>query len=170
MFEINDIQTSGIGIYFKRGALLSELMKLPEPKEGYSYDWGDEHGIEYDDNSPIVYKPLQYDVTVYISAPTPSALMNVRSTLLGILSDPAGFSLNVSPLEREFKLRYKGSSGARLISPIYSNGQQWCEIGLKLENNFDEVRTMLYLADMDGLLAATSDDELIVVTDLRQLF
>ncbi|TCV17143.1 hypothetical protein EDC17_101162 [Sphingobacterium alimentarium] len=170
MFEINDIQTSGIGIYFKRGALLSELMKLPDPKPSYSYDWGDEHGIEYDDSAPMVFAPLQYDVTVYITANSPSALMDVRTALLNILSDPAGFSLNVLPLEREYKLRYKGSSGTRLISPIYSNGQQWCEIGLKLENNFDEVRTMLYLADMNGLLAATSDDELILVTDTRQLF
>lgn len=170
MFKLDNIVASEIGIYFKRGALLSELLKLPEPKEGYSYDWGNEHGVEYDTTSPMVFKSLQYDVTVYLCADSFSELLNVRSNLLELITNPEGFSLWIDAFEREFKLRYKGNGGAKLISPLFTNGKHWCEVNLKLENNFDPVSLQLYLADMEGDLATTSDDEYIMVTGVKQLF
>ena len=170
MFKLDDVLASEMGIYFKRGALINELLKLPEPKDGYSYDWGNEHGVEYDNTSTIKYKPLQYDVTVYLCADTISGLLDVRSNLLNIITKKEGFSLWVDAFEREFKLRYKGSGGAKLISPLFTSAKHWCEINLKLENNFEPVSVLLYLADMDGDLATTSDDEYIMVTGVKRLF
>lgn len=151
-FAIDDKNTATeFRLFFKRG-VWSELLKLPTPKERAFYDWPDEHGKEYDDFSPAVYEPLQYNIGCYLSSTSRTRLQEQREVLLNTLKKPEGFNLRVDALGRSFALRYISSPDLSIFNPRRTTGIIYTEFNLTLENNFDSVGVDFYLADINGLI------------------
>src|SRR5690606_22226247 len=93
MFSIDNTNTDGLGLYFRRDSIYNELGKLPKPKERFYNDWIDEHGKDYDTQAPTVYESLQYDIQCYLVAEGVADFQEKRASLLEILSRPEGFTL-----------------------------------------------------------------------------
>jgi len=168
-FELNANNTESLGLFFKRGSLYKELLKLPKPKQRVFNEWPDEHGKEYDTTSPTVYESLTYTIDCYLVAADVADLMNKRRVLLELLSAPDGFSLYSNTLQRGYSLRYIDSPSFNTLVPVWRNDTLYCEFSLALENNFDAVDVLLPLATEGGLVL-TEDNEKIYVQDKRQLF
>lgn len=167
--SLNDTPSQDLGLFFKRGGLYSELLKLPKPKERYSYDWMDEHGKEYDTISPTVYESLRYEIPCYLVASDVDDLQAKRTAVLELISAPEGFNFYSNTLGRGFKLRYIDSPSFRTLNPVWSKGRLYCEFTLVLENNFDPTITEFILAD-DSNIIVTEVDEQIIVQDYQQHF
>lgn len=169
MFNINDFSTDGLGLYFKKDSIYNEFLKLPKPKERFFNDWKDEHGKDYDETSPTYYEPLQYQIQCYLIADYTSDLINKRSQILSLISNPAGFTIYSNTLGRGFHLRYIDSPSFRNLNPIWSQGKLYCEFTLVLENNFNPTEVEYELSDEENFMF-TENDEQIIVTDLTQEF
>ncbi|MFD1770859.1 hypothetical protein [Sphingobacterium suaedae] len=167
--NFNDTPSQDLGLFFKKGGLYGELLKLPKPKERYSYDWKDEHGKEYDTFSPTVYESLQYNIPCYLVANDVDDLQAKRTAILELISAPAGFDFYSNTLGRGFKLRYIDSPSFRTMNPIWSKGKLYCEFTLVFENNFDPTITQFALADEYNFIV-TENDEQIIVEDYKQHF
>lgn len=168
-FELQGENTEGLGLYFKKGSLYKEFLQLPKPKERYSYDWKDQHGLERDTISPIAYEAMRYNIGCYIVANDLSDLLNMRTALLELLSNPEGFIFKSNTLGKSYKLHYIECQGFNTLNPIWSNGKLYCEFNLVLENDFEPTLNEFYLAD-DEALIITEDDEYIVVEDYEVNF
>jgi len=169
MFSIETLNTEGLGLYFKRGSLFSQLLKFPKPKERFSNNWLDEHGKEYDNVSPIVYESLQYNIDCYLVASSVGDLLEKRSQILELSSGPSGFTFFSNTIGRGFRLRYLDSPSFRNMVPLFSKGQIYCEFTLNLENNFEPTESWFYLADDEGYIL-TENDEYIILDDISQNF
>lgn len=165
----NDIPTRELGLYFKKGGLYQELLKLPKPKERFSYDWKDENGKEYDTITPTVYESLQYNIPCYLVADNIDDLQAKRAAILELISAPEGFSFYSNTLGRGYYLRYIDSPSFRTLNPIWSNGKLYCEFSLLFENNFDPTLTSFALADEYNFIITESDEQ-IIVEDYQQNF
>lgn len=168
-FNINDKSTEGLGLYFKRGSLYSELLRLPKPKQRFFNEWADEHGRDYDESAETVYDPLEYDIACYLVAEDVYDLQEKRSAILSMISAPGGFTMFSNTLGRGFHLRYMDSPSFRNLTPLFVQGKLYCEFTLKLENNFQETDTQFFLAD-DEAFILTEDNEYIIVTEKQQNF
>ena len=169
MFNINEANTEGLGLYFKRDSIYNELGKLPKPKQRFFNDWADEHGKDYDEVSPTYYEALEYSIGCYLVAIDIADFQEKRSVILSIISAPSGFTLFSETLGRGFHLRYIDSPSFRHINPVWSSGKLYCEFVLKMENNFKPTLTEFFLADEDDYIL-TEQDEYIIVNDLQQNF
>lgn len=169
MFDINSANTEGLGLYFKRSSLYRELLRLPKPKARFSNDWIDEHGKDYDSQSPTLYESIKYSIGCYLVAESIGDLMEKRSALLAIISLPEGFTLFSNTLGRGYKLRYLDSPSFRNMVPLFTSGRMYCEFTLELENNFDPTDTEFLLTDsVDYVL--TEQDEYVIAPILTQNF
>lgn len=169
MARLNDSETEGLGLYFKRDGLYRELLKLPKPKQRFFNEWADEHGKDYDDSAPTVYESLEYDISCYLWATDAANLQYKRSAILDLISAPDGFTLFSNTLGRGYHLRYIDSPSFRNLTPLFVQGKLYCEFTLKLENNFKPSEAEFFLAD-DTDYILTEDEEYIIVTDKQQRF
>lgn len=169
MFSIDNANTEGLGLYFRRGSIYNELGKLPKPKERFFNNWADEHGKDYDTQSPTVFEALQYDIQCYLVAEGVADFQTKRSSLLEILSQPEGFTLFSNTLGRGYHLRYLDSPTLRHLVPIWSVRRIYAEFTLRLENNFAPSEMRFFLTDeIDYVL--TENDEFIEITQTQQNF
>lgn len=162
MFELEGENTEVLGLYFKKGALNRELLKLPKPKERYVYDWMDQSGLERDTTSPIVYEKATYNIGCYLVANDIADLFKKRTDVIEILSNPAGFILKSNTLGKSFKLYYMDSTGFNTLTSVNTNGKIYCEFILVLENDYEGTINEFYLADETSLIV-TEDGDYIVV-------
>lgn len=162
MFELAGQNTEGLGMYFKKGTLNRELLKVPKPKARYTYDWKDQHGVERDTVTPIVYETMQYNISCYLVAENIADLLNKRDAVIHLLSNPAGFILKSNTLGRSYKLYYIDSTLFNTLNPINTNGKLYCEFSLTLENDYEATVNEFYLSD-DNALIVTEDDDYIVI-------
>lgn len=169
MFNINEANTEGLGLYFKRDSLYKELLRLPKPKERYTKDWRDEHGLEVDRMSPTRYEAIEYSISCYLVAEDVNDLQEKRENIITILGNPNGFRLYSQTLGREYRLDYLDSPSFRNITPLFIQGRIYCEFTLNLRNNYDPTLTEFYLADDENYIL-TEQDEYIIVNDLQQNF
>jgi len=167
--QLNDKSTEGLGLYFKRGSLYSELLRLPKPKQRFFNEWADEHGKDYDESAPAYYEPLEYDIACYLVAADVADLQEKREAILSLISAPAGFTFFSNTLGRGYHLRYIDSPSFRNLTPLFVQSKLYCEFTLKLENNFHATDTQFYLAD-DEAYILTEDNEYIIVTEKQQNF
>lgn len=169
MFSIDNTNTDGLGLYFRRDSIYNELGKLPKPKERFYNDWIDEHGKDYDTQSPTVYESLQYDVQCYLVAEGVADFQEKRASLLEILSRPEGFTLFSNTLGRGFHLRYLDSPTLRHLVPVWSGRRIYAEFTLRLENNFAPTETWFFLTDeVDYVL--TENNEYIEIAQTQRNF
>ncbi|HAF36725.1 MULTISPECIES: hypothetical protein [Sphingobacterium] len=168
-FAIDNKNTAAkFSLFFKRG-VWSELLKLPTPKERAFYDWPDEHGKNYDDFSPTIFEPLQYNIGCYLSSTSLARLQEQREVLLNILKKPEGFNLRVDALGRSFALRYITSPDLNIFNPRKTINIIYTDFTLVLENNFAPVGVDFYLADVNGLILSYPDKP-IQFEQQKQLF
>lgn len=169
-FKLEDkVAETSFGLFFQRGTL-SQLLKLPTPKERASHNWGDEHGLDYDRVSPTYFESIQYNIKCYLKSTSLTDLQNQRDALLEILSKPSGFNLRVDALGRSYSLRYISSPDFRVLNhmPVESD-EIYTDFTLVLENNFDPVGVDFYLADVNGLILSYPDKP-IQFEQQKQLF
>lgn len=169
MFDIENANTEGLGLYFKRGSLFGELLKLPKPKERFFNDWADDHGKDYDSTTPTFYEALKYSIGCYLIADDIGDLQDKRTAILSLISNPAGFTLYSQTLGRGFHLRYLDSPSFRNMTPLFAKGKLYCEFTLELENNFAPADTEFYLAD-DQAYILTENNEYITITEKQRNF
>ncbi|MBE8712528.1 hypothetical protein [Sphingobacterium hungaricum] len=164
MFDINAENTEELGLYFKRGSLFSELLKLPKPKPRFFNEWATENGKDYDTTSPTVYEAITYSPTCYLVADSVEDLLSKRSAIIQILSAPSGFTFGVKLFGREYHLRYLDSPSFRNLTPIATtNGKQYCEFALNLENNFQPTNVdAIWIAEGGAEITTESGDNIWV--------
>lgn len=162
MFELEGQNTEGLGLYFKKGTLNKELLKLPKPKARYTYDWKDQHGLERDTISPMYYEPVTYNIGCYLVGNDVADLLSKRDSLINVISNPAGFILKSNTLGRSYKMTYIDSTNFNVLSGINGNSKIYCEFMLVVENDYQATINEFYLAD-DTVLILTEDDSYIVV-------
>jgi len=162
MFELGGENTEGLGLYFKKGTLNGELLKLPKPKARYTHDWGDENGLERDTISPMVYEPAKYNISCYIVADDLTDLLAKRISVIEILSNPEGFILKSATLGQSYKLHYIDSTIFKTLNPIHHNGRLYCEFNLVLENDYQATLNQFILEDIDGLILSENDEHIVV--------
>ncbi len=160
--SFNDKPQTALGIHFKQGTLYNQLLRLPKPKERYSYDWKDEHGKEVDEVSPTVYEAIQYNFACYLEADNLPDFMAKRAALLAILSAPEGFILTSHTLGLSYKLRYIDSPSFNTLTPIWREGKLYAEFTLTLENNYAPTINVFELADEESLIVTESGDQIYV--------
>ncbi|PVH27012.1 hypothetical protein [Sphingobacterium corticibacter] len=160
---LNSTPATSLGLYFRRGSLYSELLKLPKPKERFFNEWPDQHGREYDTTSPTVYEPLQYSIACYLTADSIGDLQQKRSDVLELISKPEGFTLFSETLGRGFALRYIESGSFNTINPIWSKGKLYCEFTLTLENNFAPTEQLFRLEDINSIVLTEKGEEIYVM-------
>ena len=169
MFSIDNTNTDGLGLYFRRDSIYNELGKLPKPKERFYNDWIDEHGKDYDTQSPTVYESLQYDAQCYLVAEGVADFQEKRASLLEILSRPDGFTLFSNTLGRGFHLRYLDSPSLRHLVPVWSGRRIYAEFTLRLENNFAPTETWFFLTD-EADYVLTENNEYIEIAQTQRNF
>ncbi|MGA6117420.1 hypothetical protein [Sphingobacterium anhuiense] len=169
-FDVNNANTESLGLFFKKGTLFRELLKFPNPKPAYTYNWQDQHGEERDTISPVKYEPVKYGLVCYLVADDVEDLMAKRSAILELISNPKGFLLNSTTLGRSYKLYYEDSPTFNVLNPmLLASGKIYCEFTLNVINNFDEVGLIVPLQDSNSYVL-TELGQQIYVTINKQLF
>lgn len=160
--SFNDSPVESLGLFFKRDSLYKELLKLPKPKERYSFDWKDDHGKERDTISTVVYEAVTYNVACYLVAENLPDLQAKRSAILELFSSPGGFILNIHTLGKSYHVYYMDSPSFNTLTPIWTKGKLYCEFTLNLENDFQETLNEFALADSNNLIVTELNEQIIV--------
>ncbi|MCL7987726.1 hypothetical protein M8998_07230 [Sphingobacterium sp. lm-10] len=166
--NLNSLRATSLGLYFRKGSLYSELLKLPKPKERFFNEWPDQHGKEYDTTSPTVYESMQYSIVCYLVADNVQDLQEKRTAILQLISAPTGFSFFSETLSRGYALRYVESPSFNTLTPIWSNGKLYCEFTLTLENNFAATEQLNVLQDINSIVLTERGEQILVMTYARQ--
>lgn len=161
--NFNSTPITSLGLFFRKGSLYKELLKLPKPKERFFNEWPDQNGREYDTTSPTVFEALQYSIACYLTADSIGDLQQKRSDILELISKPEGFTLFSQTLGRGFALRYIESGSFNTINPIWSKGKLYCEFTLTLENNFAATEQLFRLEDLDSIVLTEQGEEIYVM-------
>lgn len=169
-FELENENAESFGLYFKKRTLFKELLKPPKIKEPYTKNWPDQHGTERDTISPTRFESIDYSPICYLIGDNIEDLINKRSRVIELLSNPKGFLLNCPVLGRSYRLYYKDIQNFNVLTPMLDRpGKLYCEFTLNLINNFDEVGLRVKLRDINSFVL-TELGQQIYVSINKQLF
>jgi hypothetical protein len=163
MFLINGQDISSLGMYFKKGTIFKELLKMPKPKERQLNNWSDENGYDYDNLSPTYFEPLEYNPTVYLVANNLSQLITRRDSLIALLNDPEGFTLTSITLGKDYLLRFVDSGQFNDLTPVWKGRKLFCEIQMKWINNHEQAEEYGVLYDDNDVPILDEEGHYIIV-------
>lgn len=169
-FELDNENAKSFGLYFKKGTLYKELLRPPSIKEPYTMDWADQHGVERDTISPTKFAAMTYSPVCYLIGDNIENLLDKRSRVMDLLSNPKGFLLNSPVLGRSYRLYYKEIQNFNVLTPMLGGpGRLYCEFTLVVENIFDEVGLVVPLQDVNSYVLTEMGEQIYVIIN-KQLF
>ena len=105
MVTINGNNINNYGVLLEDGNY-PQLMQHPKRKEGYTHNWADQSGEDYDNQAPIVYETVVYNLSFLIVASTSAQLLDRYESFLTALTVPAGTTWQFTELNKTMKLHY----------------------------------------------------------------
>lgn len=117
-----------------------ELLKLPKPKPGYEYDWGDENGIETDPDEIPVFERKEYNLPVMLIADNYIDFFSKYTQLAFFLMERSEFNLDVIHLQRRFKVKFKDMTRFDKLTTFQGFGEVASDLILQLTDDYpDEI-------------------------------
>lgn len=113
-----------------------ELLKPPKSKPGFSYDWGDENGIETDPDEPPVFERKTYNLPMTLMADNYSDFATKYTEFVNFLLTAKEFNLDISHLNRRFIVRYQSVTSFDKLTPFHSGGKIGCALWLQLTDDY----------------------------------
>jgi|SRR5690606_9568028 len=159
-----DLETT-FGICLEEGGL-SIFETPPTPKEPFYNEWPDEHGRDYDTDSPVVYETQIFEVPFLLIADDMADYRKKKKDFLSLIDFNGEFDLQVIDWGEAFRLRYKGVASWNFINVDLGSSTS-ARFVLRLECNHNMAYVFKYLVDNSGRYIVINGKKMMVKTSYK---